>query len=125
MDHKYTSDGRRYHTANPYLTPKDTFGQYPHNCKLCEEIPHYIVEYYQHEDYVSYRDHDVALLYVDGEVDADGVTVDFATLAETDAEDFVGSDCKIAGWGYDESKRIWSFFIQRRSYKLSFLFWSI
>ena len=79
----------------------------------------------QHEDYVSYRDHDVALLYIDGEVEADGVTVDFATLAETDAKDFVGSDCEIAGWGYDESKRILRFFIQRRSYKLYFLFLSI
>ena len=52
----------------------------------------------------------MALLYVDGEVDADGVTVDFATLAETDVEDFVGSDCEIAGWGYDESRRILRFF---------------
>ena len=61
-------------------------------------------------DYVDFRDHDVALLYVDGEVDADGVTVDFATLAETETEDFVGSDCEIAGWGADESKRISGFF---------------
>ena len=61
----------------------------------------------QHEDYVDFRDRDVALLYVDGEVEADGVTVDFATLAETDAEDFVGSDCEIAGWGQTESERFY------------------
>ena len=27
------------------------------------------------------------------------MNVDFAALAETDAEDFVGNDCEIAGWG--------------------------
>ena len=37
--------------------------------------------------------------------------MDFATLAETETEDFVGSDCEIAGWGADESKRISGFFI--------------
>ena len=59
---------------------------------------------FQHEDYTDFRDHDVALLFIDGEVEADGVNVDFAALAETDAEDFVGNDCEIAGWGMDESK---------------------
>ena len=60
--------------------------------------------------------YDVALLFVDGEVEADGVTVDFGTLAETDAEDFVGSDCEIAGWGMDESKRL--FFVQQKFHKV-------
>ena len=63
----------------------------------------------------------MALLFVDGEVEADGVTVDFATLAETDAEDFVGNDCEIAGFGIDDleddSKKILGVFIQHRSYK--------
>ena len=58
----------------------------------------------QHEDY-SFPSFDVALLYIDGEVDADGVTVDFATLAETDAEDFVGNDCEIAGWGQTDGEQ--------------------
>ena len=57
----------------------------------------------QHEDYL-FPFNDVALLYVDGEVEVDGVTVDFGTLAETDAEDFVGNDCEIAGWGETEGK---------------------
>ena len=46
----------------------------------------------------------MALLFVDGEVDADGVSVDFAVLAGTDAEDFIGNDCEIAGWGYTEGE---------------------
>ena len=58
----------------------------------------------QHPDYVNHLENDVALLEVDDEVQADGVNVDFAALAETDAEDFVGNDCEIAGFGQDESK---------------------
>ena len=58
----------------------------------------------QHENYDA-PDFDVALLTIDGEVDADGVNVDFAVLAETDAEDFVGNDCEIAGWGQTESEQ--------------------
>ena len=56
----------------------------------------------------------MALLYVDGEVDADGTTVDFAALAETDAEDFVGNDCEIAGWGQTagEQQLIYSISLQ-------------
>ena len=42
--------------------------------------------------------------------------MDFATLAETDAEDFVGSDCEIAGWGLDESKLRNIMNIQGRTY---------
>ena len=54
----------------------------------------------QHEDYRgSIFNSDVVLLFVDGEVVPDGITVDFGALAETDVEDFVGSDCEIAGWG--------------------------
>ena len=41
----------------------------------------------------------MAILEVDGPVEADGVNVAFASLAETDAEDFVGSSCEIADWG--------------------------
>ena len=44
--------------------------------------------------------------------------MDFATLAETDAEDFVGSDCEIAGWGLDESKLRNIMNIQGRTYFL-------
>ena len=58
---------------------------------------------WQHEDF-NFPDADVALLYVDGEVEADGVNVDFGVLAETDAEDFVGADCEIAGWGQTDGK---------------------
>ena len=58
----------------------------------------------KHEDFDNTADNDVALLFIDGEVEADGVTVDFVTLAESDAEDFVGNDCEIAGWGQTESK---------------------
>ena len=32
--------------------------------------------------------------------------MDFATLAETDAEDFVGNDCEIAGWGQTDGIHI-------------------
>ena len=58
---------------------------------------------WQHEDY-NFPDADVALLYVDGEVDSDGTTVDFVTLAETDAEDFVGNECEIAGRGQTDGE---------------------
>ena len=52
----------------------------------------------------SSRYNDVALLFVDGEIDSDGTTVDFVALAQTDAEDFVGNDCEMVGWGWTEGK---------------------
>ena len=64
----------------------------------------YLCQILQHEDY-SFPSFDVALLYIDGEVDADGTTVDFATLAETDAEYSVGNDCEIAGWGQTDGEQ--------------------
>ena len=85
--------------------------------KIWQKISNLLIDP-QHEDYVDHRDHDIAILFVDGEVEADGVTVDFATLAETDAEDFVGSDCEIAGWGLDESKLRNIMNIQGRTYFL-------
>ena len=71
----------------------------------------------QHEDY-SFPSFDVALLYIDGEVDADGTTVDFATLAETDAEDFVGNDCEIAAWGQTDGE-------QQIIYAILLAFWLV
>ena len=47
----------------------------------------------------------MALLYVDGEVAVNGVTVEPIVMAERDAEDFVGAECQIAGWGQTEGER--------------------
>ena len=52
----------------------------------------------QHEDF-DFPHNDIALLVIDGEIVPDGTTVDFVTLAETDAEDFVGNNCEMVGWG--------------------------
>ena len=59
--------------------------------------------YTYYEDYnFPYRD--VALLFVDGDIEPDGTTIDFVNLAQTDAEDFVGNDCEMVGWGWTEGK---------------------
>ena len=42
------------------------------------------------------------MLEVDGEVAIDGTFVDTIALAPADAEDFVGAECEIAGWGQTE-----------------------
>ena len=57
----------------------------------------------QHPDYV-FPSFDIAILFIDGDVEADGFNVSFATLAPSDSENFVGSFCEMAGWGLDESK---------------------
>ena len=44
------------------------------------------------------------MLEVDGEVAIDGTFVDTITLAPADAEDFVGAECEIAGWGQTEGE---------------------
>ena len=44
------------------------------------------------------------MLEVDGEVTIDGTFVDTITLAPADAEDFVGAECEIAGWGQTDGE---------------------
>ena len=46
------------------------------------------------------------MLEVDGEVAIDGTFVDTISLAPADAEDFIGADCEIAGWGQTEGQCI-------------------
>ena len=57
-------------------------------------------QFLQHPDYGLYND--IAVLEVDGEVAIDGTFVDTIALAPADAEDFVGAECEIAGWGQTE-----------------------
>ena len=59
----------------------------------------------QHPEY-DFPSFDIAILFIDGDVEADGFNVSFATLAPSDSENFVGSFCEMAGWGLDESKYI-------------------
>ena len=63
-----------------------------------------ILKQNQHEE-LNFPDADVAVLYVDGEIVDEGDNIDFAVLAETDAEDFVGNDCEIAGWGQTDGEQ--------------------
>ena len=62
------------------------------------------------------------MLEVDGEVAIDGTFVDTIALAPTDAEDFVGAECEIAGWGQTEGnspyKNIREFWYLRWFYKI-------
>ena len=44
------------------------------------------------------------MLEIDGEVAIDGTFVDTIPLAQADAEDFVGAEYEIAGWGWTEGK---------------------
>ena len=58
----------------------------------------------QHPDYDPDNGlyNDIAVIEVRGEIAIDGTFVDTIALAPADAEDFVGAECEIAGWGLTE-----------------------
>ena len=105
--HQYSSTLKFWIT-----TPPPSILKMPTCISLYVIMQHRI--HFQHPDYGLYND--IAILEVDGEVSIDGTFVDTIALAPADAEDFVGADCEIVGWGQTESKYYYASFTSNNFY---------